>query len=330
MTSTDPRTSAGAVGTSSRAGAGLAVGAMLCVQLGLAVSVDVADRVGAEGVAWLRLLWAGVVLLVVVRPRPSWFDRRTLVAAGALGVVTAGITMLFMAAVTRLPLGTASALEFLGPLTVAAVRGGRRLAAWPALAAAGVVLLTEPWQGRVDLPGVGFALGAAVCWATYIVLTQYVGDRASGVRGLAISMPVAAVVATVLVGSGLVGHRPTSLDPTLLLVGLGLALLVPVVPFTLELLALRRLTAAAFGTLMSLEPAIALTVGTLVLGQVPSALALVGMALVVAAGVGAERTGARPAIGPVPGPRPDDRHTDRPHTDRPDTDRPHTDDASAA
>lgn len=283
--------------TSSRAGAGLAVAAMLCVQLGLAVSVDVADRAGAEGVAWLRLAWAGVVLLMVVRPRPSWFDRRTLVAACALGVVTAGITMLFMAAVTRLPLGTASALEFLGPLTVAAVRGGRRLAVWPALAAAGVVLLTEPWRGQVDLLGVVFALGAAVCWATYILLTQYVGDRASGVRGLAVSMPVAAVVATLLVGTSLVGHLPVPLDPTVLLVGLGLALLVPIVPFSFEVMALRRLTTAAFGTLMSLEPAIALAVGVLVLSQVPSAPAVAGMALVVAAGIGAERTGAREPVG---------------------------------
>jgi inner membrane transporter RhtA len=103
-------------------------------------------------------------------------------------------------------------------------------------------------------------------------------------------MPVAALVATLAVGPSVVGQ----LTPELVLVGLGLALLLPVVPFSLELLALRRLTAAAFGTLMSLEPAVALVVGLVVLHQVPGPAAIAGIAFVIAAGVGAERTGARP------------------------------------
>ena len=93
-----------------------------------------------------------------------------------------------MAAVARLPLGTASALEFLGPLGVAVVRGGRGRLQWPAFAAVGVVLLTEPWRGTVDLAGVAFALAAAACWAAYILLTQRVGDEVAGLRGLAVSM----------------------------------------------------------------------------------------------------------------------------------------------
>ena len=162
----------------ARAGTAMAVASMLCVQLGLAVSVGLFDQIGPEGAAWLRLAWAGVLLLVLVRPRPRDFDRRGLLASVALGVVTAGVTMLFMAAVARLPLGTASALEFLGPLGVAVARshGGRTLV-WPLLAAVGVVLLTEPWSGGVDLVGVAFALGAAACWAAYILLTQSVGDE---------------------------------------------------------------------------------------------------------------------------------------------------------
>src|SRR6478735_12601468 len=107
----------------SRIGAGMAVASMLCVQLGLAASVGLIDRLGAEGAAWLRLFWAGVLMLVIVRPRPSHFSRTALKYGAALGVVTAGVTMLFMAAVERLPLGTASALEFLGPLGVAVLRG---------------------------------------------------------------------------------------------------------------------------------------------------------------------------------------------------------------
>jgi inner membrane transporter RhtA len=273
----------------ARSGAALAAGAMLCVQLGLAASVGLFDRIGPEGAAWLRLAWAAVLLLVVVRPRPSAFTRTGLQACVALGIVTAGLTLFFMAAVARLPLGTASALEFLGPLGVAVVRGGRRGLQWPALAGVGVVLLTEPWHGGADLVGVGFALAAAVCWAAYILLTQRVGDEVAGLRGLAVSMPVAGIVATLVVGPSVLGR----ITPELLLIGLGLAVLLPVVPFSLELLALRRLTSAAFGVLMSLEPAIALVVGLVALHQVPGAAALVGVAFVVAAGIGAERTGAR-------------------------------------
>ena len=194
----------------SRSGATLAVGLRwLCVQLGLAASVGLFDRIGPEGAAWLRLAWAGVLLLVLVRPRPSAFSRRALGTCVALGIVTAGLTLFFMAAVARLPLGTASALEFLGPLGVAVVRGGRGRLQWPALAAVGVVLLTEPWHGGADPVGVAYALAAAACWAAYIVLTQRVGDEVAGLRGLAVSMPVAALVAT-LVG-GPVGARARSL-----------------------------------------------------------------------------------------------------------------------
>ena len=168
----------------TRTGAGLAVASMLLVQLGLAASVGLIDRIGAEGAAWLRLFWAGVLLLAIVRPRPSQFSRTALKYGVALGVVTAGVTMLFMAAVARLPLGTASAIEFLGPLGVAVWRGrggGRQV--WPLLAGVGVLLLTQPWAGGADPVGVAFALAAACCWAAYILLTQRVGDEVPGSAG---------------------------------------------------------------------------------------------------------------------------------------------------
>ncbi|QIP40894.1 EamA family transporter [Rhodococcus erythropolis] len=205
-----------------------------------------------------------------------------------LGVVTAGMTLLFMAAVERLPLGTASALEFLGPLTVALLRGRGRVL-WPVLAGVGVVLLTEPWAGTVDLVGVAYALGAALCWAMYILLTQRVGDEVAGINGLAVSMAVAGLAATIAVGHSAIGR----LTPHLILVGLGLAILLPVVPFVLEMVSLRRLSTAAFGTLMSLEPAFAQLIGLVVLQQVPSVLAVAGIACVVVAGIGAARGGAR-------------------------------------
>jgi inner membrane transporter RhtA len=267
---------------------------MSCVQLGLAASVDLFARVAPEGVAALRLVWAGVLLLVIVRPRPSSFTRSSLGAAALLGVVTAGLTMLFMAAVARIPLGTASALEFLGPLGVAVLRGHGRGLVWPVLAAVGVVLLTEPWRGGVDPVGLGFALAAACCWAGYILLTQRVGDQVTGLQGLAVSMPVAGVVSAMVAGVTVPGLVP-ALTPTVLLAGLGLGLLLPVVPFALEMLSLRRLTTAAFGTLMALEPAIALLVGVVVLGQLPRPLGVLGIVLVVTAGVGAARVGGREA-----------------------------------
>ncbi len=276
--------------TATRAGTGMAVVSMLCVQLGLAVSVGLFDRIGPAGAAWLRLAWAGVILLVLVRPRPSRISRRGLLAGAALGVVTAGVTLLFMEAIARLPLGTASALEFLGPLGVAVARSrGARMLVWPLLAAIGVLLLTEPWHGDVDLLGVALALGAATCWASYILLTQAVGDEVAGLSGLAISLPVAGIVATVVVGPG----TWSLLTWDVALIGIGLAVLLPVVPFSLELLALRRLTTSAFGTLMCLEPAIAVAIGFVILHQVPGAWPVAGIGFVVAAGIGAERTGAR-------------------------------------
>jgi inner membrane transporter RhtA len=273
---------------------------MLSVQVGAAASVHLLDRLDPAGVVWLRLAWAGVILLVIARPRPSSFieagsfqsvasfRRSALVACIALGVITALMSLLFMEAVARLPLGTASALEFLGPLGVAILRGGGRRA-WPALAGVGVLLLTEPWRGGADVVGVACALGAALCWAAYIVLTQRVGDDVTGLQGLGVSLPVAAIVVTLVAGPASFGQ----LTWQLVVVGLGLALLIPVLPFTLELLSLRRLTASAFGTLMSLEPALAVVVGLLFLGQVPSVWSVLGIACVVVAGVGAERHGAR-------------------------------------
>ncbi len=177
--------------TRARAGTSMAIASMLCVQLGLAASVGLIDDLGAEGAAWLRLAWAGVLLLVVVRPRRRDYTRQTFAACVLLGLVTAGVTLLFMASLARLPLGTASALEFLGPLGVAVARGKGGTKVWPALAAVGVLMLTQPWSGTVDPVGVAYALAAAACWAAYILLTQHVGDGVEGIKALAVTMPVA-------------------------------------------------------------------------------------------------------------------------------------------
>ncbi|MBU2667298.1 EamA family transporter [Actinoplanes bogorensis] len=273
-----------------RSGTSMAVAAMLTVQVSVAGAVGLIDRIGAEGAAWLRLSAAGLLLIVLIRPRLRTFGAANLRAAVLLGLATAGATVLFMSAVGRLPLGTASAIEFLGPLGVAVLRGRRRAIWWPVLAAVGVLLLTTPWRGTADLLGVGFALGAAVCWGAYIVLTQKVGDQLHGLQGLAVSMPVAAIAALFVVDHGRISA--ISWSDTLLGAGLGVLLLIA---YGLEMLALRRLTTAAFGTLMALEPAIALLIGAVALHQFPDLAGAIGMALVVAAGIGATRAGARPA-----------------------------------
>lgn len=279
----------------ARAGALMAVASMLCVQTGLALAVTLIDRIGVEGAAWLRLAWAGVLMLVIVRPRRAAFTGAAFRMCVVLGVVTAAITLLFMAALERIPLGTASALEFLGPLGVAVTHGsGRHRLWWPGLAAIGVLLLTQPWAGAVDPVGVLYALAAAACWALYILLTQRVGDSVAGINGLAVSMPVAGLVATMTVGHSVLPR----MTPEILLIGSGLAILLPVVPFALELLSLRRLTTAAFGTLMALEPAFAMMVGLIVLHQVPAPMGVLGLGFVVVAGIGAARAGGRQP--PVP------------------------------
>ena len=268
----------------------LAVVAILSVQLGAAISVGLFANVGVAGTAWLRMTFGALGFVLIARPRYWRWSQRELRAPVLLGLVSAGMTLSFMAAINLLPLGTVVAIEFLGPLTVAAVHSNnRRALIWPMLALLGVVLLTEPWLGSLSFAGISFALLSGTCWGLYIVITQHVGDRFTGVDGLAISLPVAAIV-TALVGLPQAwGH----LNAQVLLVALLAALLLPIIPWTLELYALRRLTKAAFGTLMALEPAIAITIGAVVLHQVPNLPQLAGIACVVLAGVAAERSGQR-------------------------------------
>jgi inner membrane transporter RhtA len=274
----------------------LAVVAMLTVQLGAALSTRLFDQVGPGGTAWLRLVAGGLIFLAIVRPNLRKYSLHELRVPIVLGVMTGLMTVSFQFALERLPLGTLVAIEFMGPLGVAVLRShSRRSLVWPVLALAGVILLTEPWTGRVDAIGVVFALVAAASWGAYILLTQKVGDRFQGLEGLAITIPVAAIAASVV---GL-PQAWGNITPTVLLQAVGLAILLPVIPFALELLALRRLTAAAFGTLMALEPAFATAWGVLLLSQVPGALQLIGVALVVAAGIGAEHAGRREPPAPL-------------------------------
>lgn len=274
----------------------MAVGAMLGVQLSNALSVGVIDAVGPAGTAWLRMCFGTVFLWLVARPRLTSVRWKDLPALLILGLATGFMSVFFLIAIGRIPLGTAVAIEFLGPLTVAGI-AGRRFGAllWPALALVGVVLLTEPWHGAIDLVGVVFALGSGTCWGLYNVFTQRIGDRFSGISGLSLTIPIAAVfTASVGLPQVVGGH----VDAGVLLATAGIALLTPVLSFGLEMLALRRMNHTAFGTLLAIEPGFGLLVGLVVLGQAPQLVQLGGIALVVLAGAAAQR-GSRRATAPT-------------------------------
>ncbi len=263
---------------------------MLSVQLGSALAVGLIEVVGPAGTAWLRLSIGALIFVAIARPPLRTVRRADVPALLGLGVTTGLVTVLFLAAIERIPLGTAVAIEFLGPLSVAAIRShSRKALMWPLLALLGVVLLTEPWHGDINAAGIGCATLAALGWATYILLTQRIGDRFTGLTGLSMTVPIAAVTAAIVGIPQASGHISFSV----LAAATGLAILLPVLPLAFELLALRRMTQTAFGTLMALEPAFALLLGLVILKQEPSPTQLVGIGFVVLAGAGAQRGGRR-------------------------------------
>jgi inner membrane transporter RhtA len=258
---------------------------ILSVQVGSAVAKQLFPAVGSFGTVALRLFFAAVVLLVLWRPsarisRASWS-----VVLG-YGVVLGLMNLCFYLALARIPLGIAVTIEFLGPLAVA-LAGSRRWldALWAVLAAGGVVLLTEG-GGQLDLLGSLFALAAGACWGLYILVGAALGRHTSEGNGLALGMAVAALIA---VPFGVVESGTDLLEPWVLAAGLGVALLSSVVPYTLDLEALRRIPPRVFGILMSLEPALAALIGLLVLSEALRWSQWVAIACVVVASAGATR-----------------------------------------
>jgi inner membrane transporter RhtA len=274
---------------------------MLSVQSGAAVSTWMFHQVGPVGAALLRLAWAAVFLLAYARPKLRGRPRGDLLVAVLLGAISAAMTMCYFNAIARIPLGVASSLEFLGPFAVA-VAGLRRRAdvLWPVLAAAGVLALTRPWEGQVNTVGLLFGILSGAGLGGYVIFTQKVGDRFSGVDGLALSMTVA-TLCTLPFGLGQAQH---DLSLPVLAGSAAAALLLPVLPYALEMTVLRTLTAGALSTLMSFEPAIAALVGFVLLHQGMTWLQCAGILCVVAASIGAIRRGRRadhpPAAVPVP------------------------------
>ncbi|SCG34907.1 EamA family transporter [Micromonospora coxensis] len=304
---TEPLSSAAAssTGASARPGSGraaavgLVLGGALSVQFGSAVAALLFPRAGVAGTVTLRLAIGALLMLAACRPRLRGHDRAAWVSVLAFGLALAGMNSIFYQAIERIPLGPAVTLEVLGPLTLS-VLTARRLAAWcwAGLALAGVALLGQGGFDRLDPLGAGLALVAGAMWAAYIVCSARVGGRFPNADGLALALTVAALVTLPV---GLVDAGGRLWHPAVLGLGAGLALLASVLPYTLELLALRRLPTATFAVLMSLGPAIAALAGWLVLDQALHAVEVLAIGLVVTASIGAVRAAA---------PRPADRVAD--------------------
>jgi inner membrane transporter RhtA len=259
---------------------------IVSVQIGSALAKNLFDAVGSTGTVALRLFFAAVVLLAVWRPSVRMGRRAWAVVVG-YGLVLAAMNLCFYLALEKVPLGIVVTIEFLGPLAVA-IGGSRRWldGLWALLAAGGVVLLTEG-RGDLNLVGLLFALAAAGCWAAYILLSAALGRHTSDGGGLALGMALAAVV-VMPVGIGNGGAM--LLEPWVLAVGAGVALLSSVIPYSLELEALRRMPPKVFGVLMSVEPAVAALIGLVVLGEVLGLTQWLAVLLVVAASAGSTRT----------------------------------------
>jgi len=263
----------------------LALAAIVSVQLGAAIAKTRFDEVGSVGAATLRLVIGAVVLALVVRPRVRHWNRAQWLGAIGLGLALGGMNVFIYLAFASIPIGVAVTIEFLGPLALSLVHTRRwRDVLWAVLALGGVVLLGVGPSAVTQFGGIAFAVAAAVCWAGYIVMNRHVGSIIPGVDGLAVSMLVAMLVSLPFglrtAVTGIVA------DPTLLVVFGAVAVLSSVLPYALEMLALRRMPTRVFGILQSLGPAVAALAGLLVLHEALSLVEVLALACVTAASVG--------------------------------------------
>ncbi len=262
------------------AAVGLVVVAAVSPQIGAAFAVTLFDELGPAGAAFLRLAFAASVLWAIWRPRLTG-DLRL---AGAFGVALGLMNWSFYEAISRIPLGVAVTIEFAGPLLVGVIGSRRPLdIVWVVLAAVGIVVLVDPGGGSLDPVGVAFALAAAGCWMAYIYLSKRTGAVFPGGSGLALAMAVGALI---VLPAGVIQSDGALARPELLGSVLVVALLSSVLPYSLELEALRRLPESVFGVLMSLDPAVAAVVGFVALGQDLGAREVLAIAMVVVASAG--------------------------------------------
>ena len=272
------------------------LGSIASLQVGAAIAKDLFGTVSPTTLVWFRLLTSAVVLLAIVRLGVRGHSRLDWLIALAFGVCLVSMNWAIYQAFARIPLGIAVTIEFLGPLAVA-VLGSKRLTdfVWVGLAGLGVALLGVS-RAQLNPAGVAFALLAGLLWAGYILLSRQTGRRWPGISGLA----VASLVGAVIIGPAAVRQAGDHLgDPRILLLGLAIGLLSSVVPYSFELLALRRMPARIFGILMSLEPAAAALAAMILLAEFLSPVQWLAMGCVVAASIGAARS-AGPMLQPAP------------------------------
>jgi inner membrane transporter RhtA len=262
---------------------------IVSVQVGAALAKQLFTVAGPSGTVALRLFFAALVLLLVWRPvrEARQLGRRGWLVVLAYGMVLGLMNLCFYQALARIPQGITVTIEFLGPLTVA-FTGSRRLldALWALLAAGGVMLLAET-RGDLSLLGILFALGAAICWGTYILLGAALGNHSSGGGGLALAMSAGTLVA---IPAGIMQGGTGMLAPVVLLAAFAVALLSSVIPYSLELEALRRIPPRVFGVLMSLEPAVGALAGFVVASEKLRPLQWLALCCVMAASIGATRS----------------------------------------
>jgi inner membrane transporter RhtA len=262
----------------------LELAAILSIHIGAALATRLFDAWGEQGTAFVRLALGAAVLLALTRPRPaalSDVDWRRLVV---FGVILAGLNLFFYEALARLPLGVVATIEFSGPFTVALFGTRRPLdLLWVLLAATGIGLLAPIGGVHLDPLGLAYAVAAASCLGLYIVVGGRLGRAVPGLQGLALAMAVAAVL---LLPAGAIRGGAALLRPDLLLLGVAVALISTIVPFSLEFEAMRRMRPRAFGVLLSCEPAVAAVVGIVMLGDVLGFRQIAALAAIVAASVG--------------------------------------------
>jgi inner membrane transporter RhtA len=263
----------------------LLLGSIASVQFGAAFANKLFAQAGPGGVVFLRLALSALMLTVVVRPSLRGRTRADLRAVLAYGLILGTMNWSFYESLDRLPIGVAVTIEFVGPLGVA-IAGSRRLldVVWVVLAGGGVVLLALRGDKHdISTFGVLLALVAGACWACYILLSKRVGSTFAQLDGLAIALCIGTLV---VLPAGIVQGGSALVRPSVLAGGIGVAMLSSIIPYSLELVALRRLRAATFGLLMSLEPAVAALAGVLVLSQALHTVTLVAIVMVVIASVG--------------------------------------------
>ncbi|HEX2103368.1 MAG TPA: EamA family transporter [Solirubrobacteraceae bacterium] len=274
----------------------MVMAAAVSVQFGAALGATLFDELGPGGASLLRQAFAAAILLALWRPKVRTYGRPALRLAAAFGVALGLMNLCFYEALDRIPLGVCVTIEFIGPVGVAVLFSRRALdLLWVALAVLGIVLLANPFgAGGVDPTGLALILAAAACWAVYIVLAQRATRVFHGSTGLALAAGVAWLMP---LGPGLAEAGVSELlAPSALAIGLAVAVLSSVIPYSLESESLRRLPASVFGVLMSLEPAVAALAGFVVLGQTLGGREVVAIVLVIAASIGVTRRSATPPV----------------------------------